>query len=245
MPPAANDIVLLHGALGASSQLEPLAAALRPHLRVHLFDFEGHGATPARGSAFTVDSLTRNVIEALDGNRVERAHIFGYSMGGYVALHLALEHPGRVERILTLGTKFRWDPATAEREAARLNPAAILQKVPKFAESLRARHARAGGWERVLARTAEFLRALGAAPVLTDERLRGVVQPVKLMVGAKDSTVGVEETAAVAALLPHGHLTVLDDVPHPIEQVSSELLARELREFVDATPPAAGTAREH
>ena len=44
-------------------------------------------------------------------------------MGGYVALHLALHHPERVQRIVTLGTKFRWDPVTAEREAARLDPA--------------------------------------------------------------------------------------------------------------------------
>lgn len=232
MPPT-NDLVILHGALGASSQLEPLAVALRPHFRVHLVDFEGHGSAPARTPSFTVASLTQNVIDALEGNRIERAHFFGYSMGGYIAVSLALQHPERVNRIVTLGTKFRWDPATAEREAARLDPAAILAKVPRFAESLRARHQHAGGWERVLARTAEFLRALGSAPALTDERLRQVTAPVKVMVGTKDSTVGVEESAAIAALLPHGRLALLDDVPHPIEQVSSELLAREVREFAD------------
>lgn len=233
MPPT-NDIVILHGALGASSQLEPLAAALRPHFRVHLVDFEGHGSAPARTASFTVASLTQNVMDALAGNRIERAHFFGYSMGGYVAVHLALQHPERVNRIVTLGTKFRWDAATAEREAARLDPATISAKVPRFAESLRARHQHAGGWERVLARTADFLRALGDAPALTDERLRELPHPVKVMVGANDSTVGIEESAAIAELLPHGTLTVLDGVPHPIEQVSSELLAREVREFVDA-----------
>lgn len=231
MPPT-NDIVLLHGALGASSQLEPLADSLRPWFRVHLVDFEGHGAAPARNPGFTVDSLVQNVADALDGNRVGCADVFGYSMGGYVALRLAATHPARVRRIATLGTKFRWDPATAEREAARLDPSTIAAKVPKFAESLRARHVHAGGWERVLARTAAFLRALGDAPPLADETLRAVTHPVQVLVGGRDSTVSVAESEAVAALLPHGSLLVLDDVPHPIEQVSREVLAGAIRDFM-------------
>jgi hypothetical protein len=54
---------------------------------------------------------------------------------------------------------------------SRLEPAIIQAKVPDFAESLRARHERAGGWERVLVSTADCLRALGDDPPLTDETL--------------------------------------------------------------------------
>ncbi|MBA3889882.1 MAG: alpha/beta fold hydrolase [Gemmatimonadaceae bacterium] len=232
-----TDIVLLHGALGASSQLEPLAAALRPHHRVHLLDFEGHGSAPARGAGFTIDALAGNVIDLLDGHRVGRAHIFGYSMGGYVGLHFALQHPDRVRRVATLGTKFMWDPRTAAKEAARLAPATIAARVPKFAESLRARHERAGGWERVLARTADFLRALGDEPVLTDERVRALANPVRVIVGGRDTTVSIEESATIADLLPQGSLTVLEDAPHPIEQVSSEALAAVIHDFAGAAAP--------
>ena len=47
---------------------------------------------------------------------ITRADIFGYSMGGYVALHAARRHPERIGSIMTLGTKFAWDTPTAEKE---------------------------------------------------------------------------------------------------------------------------------
>src|SRR5262245_65815367 len=100
----------------------------------------------------------------MDGAGITRAPFFGYSMGGYVALYLALHRPERVDRVATLGTKLRWDPQTAERDAARLDPQVIRAKVPRFADTLAARHEQAGGGESVLARTAEVLQPLGEDP---------------------------------------------------------------------------------
>ena len=219
-----QDLVLLHGALGASAQLDALADALRPRFRVHRLDFEGHATAPPRGRPLRVPFLAENLLELLDASRVSSAHLFGYSMGGYVALHLAAEHPERVTSVATLGTKFRWDPDTAAREAARLDPATIRAKVPRFADALSARHERAGGWERVLERTADFLRDLGDRPLLTDETLARIARPVRVIVGDRDATVRVEESAAVARALGAGSLTVLPDTPHPVEQVDLAVL---------------------
>jgi len=223
-----NDIVLLHGALGASRQLDPLADALRPRFRVHQLDFEGHADSPDRGRPYGVESFGENVLELLDTRGIVRADIFGYSMGGYVAVHLAARHPDRVARVTSLGTKFRWDPATAARESARLDPAVIRAKVPRFAETLEARHARTGGWESVLSRTAAFLAALGDDPPLTDAMLAQIEHPVRIMVGERDTTVSIEEATEVAGRLRYGAVTVLADTPHPIEQVKVEALVAAL-----------------
>jgi pimeloyl-ACP methyl ester carboxylesterase len=51
-------------------------------------------------------------------------------MGGYVALKTAVLHPGRIEAIVTLGTKFHWDPENASNEVRMLNPEKIEEKVP-------------------------------------------------------------------------------------------------------------------
>ena len=229
-----DNLVLLHGALGGSEQFRPLAQALEPDLAVHLLDFEGHAQAASRDRPFRVEHFVENVRELIESKRIAKAHIFGYSMGGYVALCLALAHPERVGSIVTLGTKYRWDPATAAREAARLDPAVIRAKVPRFADALQARHARAGGWELVLDRTADFLRNLGDQPVLTEESLSQIPHSVRVLVGDRDNTVSVDEGASVAKLLPGGSTTVLADTPHPIEQVSIELLATELRNFLGA-----------
>jgi pimeloyl-ACP methyl ester carboxylesterase len=232
----ATPIVLLHGALGAAAQLAPLAERLARRLErpVEVLELEGHGATPAHPAGFSIERFAEQVVERLDASGVARAALFGYSMGGYVALHLARVHPERVAAVATLGTKFRWDPATAAREAGRLDPATIRAKVPRFAEALEARHGGAGGWEAVLARTATLLRSLGERPVLTDETLAEVAQPVRVVVGDRDATVTVEESAGAYRALPNGELLVLPRTPHPLEQVDAERLAAALVELFGA-----------
>jgi len=228
---ATHDLVLLHGALGASTQFDALARELQPHFRIHLLHFEGHGSAPPRGRPFRIPFFAENVLEQLDSNGIERALLFGYSMGGYVALHLALEHPSRVPRVATLGTKLRWDRETASREVARLDPDVMRAKVPKFAGVLAARHERAGGWEHVLADTADLLRELGERPLVSDADLARITQPVRIIVGDRDATVGVEESEAASRSLIDGSLTVLADTPHPLEQVDMTRLVPILVDF--------------
>ena len=227
-----EDLILLHGALGASTQLDALATALRPHFRVHQLDLEGHGNAAQRGRPFRMQHFAENVAELLDRLALQQSMLFGYSMGGYVALHLALEHPDRVSRVATLGTKFRWDSAYAAREVARLDPAVIRAKVPAFAATLETRHAGAGGWEGVLTATAELLVHLGEHPLLTDTTLPTISAPARIIVGERDNTVSVDESSATADLLASGSLTVLANTPHPIEQVSVDVLAAVLVEFL-------------
>jgi pimeloyl-ACP methyl ester carboxylesterase len=230
-----RNVVLLHGALGAARQLDAVAEALRPRFRVHQLDFEGHATSPPRQRPFRIQHFAGNVVELIERTGIGSTSIFGYSMGGYVALYLAGERPELVERVATLGTKFRWDPETAAREAARLDPATIRAKVPRFADALAERHAAAGGWESVLASTADLLRSLGNDPLLTDVTIARIRQPVRVIVGERDNTVSVDESADVARRFPKGSFTLLPGTPHPIEQVDTTLLAPALRDFFDPT----------
>ena len=230
-------MLLLHGALGAAAQLAPLAGPLAQRLGrpVDVVELEGHGDTAPHPEGYAIERFAEQVAARLDAGRIERAALFGYSMGGYVALHLARVRPERVAAVATLGTKFRWDPETAAREAARLDPAAIRAKVPRFADALAARHGgAAGGWEAVLARTAALLRSLGERPVLTDAALAEVVAPARVMVGDRDVTVTVEETAGAYRALPNGELLVLPRTPHPLEQVDAGRLEGALADFLAA-----------
>lgn len=226
----ADPIVLLHGALGARAQLLPLAAALTDagHAAVHVVEFGGHGETPDDGAPWEVARFGAQVLAAMDAAGVARATVFGYSMGGYVALQLAAAHPARVAAVVTLGTKLAWTPAVAAREGGRLDAATIRAKVPRFADQLVERHAGSGGWERVLARTAALLRALGDDPPLTEAALRTIACPVRVLVGDRDGTVTLEECAAAARTLPQGALGVLPRTGHALEQVELDRLVREV-----------------
>ena len=224
------DLLLLHAALGARSQFTPLAAELGDDWRLHTLDFEGHGEAPPTDRPFRIASFAENVVDLLERTASAPVDIFGYSMGGYVALYLARTRPELVGSVFTFGTKLRWDPETSAREIRMLDAGKIREKVPQFASMLQARHGGAG-WEQVLEKTAEMMTALGDDSPLGDDDFRAIEQRVRISVGDRDATVGVEESAGVARLLPNAELQVFPSTPHPFEKVSMPMIAGEIRSF--------------
>jgi pimeloyl-ACP methyl ester carboxylesterase len=225
-------LLLLHGAVGASAQFDPLLPLLDERYEIHRLDFEGHGHAPLRERPFRTEHFAENVVEYLDRRSLERIDIFGYSMGGYAALYLAHAQPQRVRRIATLGTKFNWNHEVAAREARQLDPEKIREKVPQFARALEARHT-AAGWETVLSRTREMMTALGEQKAVTPEMLGGIPHRVRIGVGDRDSMVTLEESQAAYRSLPQGELEVLPGTPHPLEKIPPARLARYVMEFFD------------
>jgi len=225
-------LLLIHGALGAAPQVAPLADALRDTYDVHCVELRGHGDSPVAAGEFRIEYFAQDVRELMAARSIERAAIFGYSMGGYVALYLAARSPELVTSVATLGTKLAWTPDAAARETSRLDAATIRAKVPKFAEVLERRHAGATGWEGVLANTATLMRSLGDSPVVDAALLSNIPQRARLMVGDRDNVVSVDETLIAARTLASGDAAVLPSTPHPFEQVRIGLLAAMLRDFV-------------
>jgi pimeloyl-ACP methyl ester carboxylesterase len=223
-------LLLLHGAIGAGDQFAPLVPLLRADFDLHSLDFEGHGSMPLLQRPFSIDSFAENVLYYMEQHSIGRARIFGYSMGGYVACHLARSHPHVVESIATLGTKFYWDPEVAEREAAMLDPQKITAKVPHFARTLAERHT-ASGWEQLLERTRELLRSLGQVDGLRPQDVAGIDQRVRVMIGDRDSTVTLSESAEIYRALRRGELEVLPATPHQFERVALPRLANTLTQF--------------
>lgn len=225
-------MLLLHGALGARHELDALGALMSRRRPVLAIEFEGHGTTPARERDFTLRGFVENAVAALDSAGLEKVDVFGYSMGGYVALSLALAHPSRVSTITTLGTRFAWDADSAGRAAAGLDADLLRDKAPDFVRTLARRHEAAGGWEAVVSRTAAFITTLGANPPLGPAELARIHHRVRIMVGDRDRIVSVEESAEAFRQLPAGELMVLPRTPHPLEQVDVYRLADVLIEIV-------------
>ncbi len=231
MPPARPAVLLLHGALGAASSMLPLAERLAPHFTVHGLDFTGHGASPAPKGLLRVETLAAQVGEYVTEHGLAPAHIFGYSLGGFVALCLAASRPALVSRVATLATKLAWSPDVSAQMARQFDAATIRAKVPKLAESFAATHT-GMGWEPLLDATRSMMDDLGATPRLTEDVLRSVTHPVRLAVGDRDSTVSVEETLAVMRALPAGELEVHPGTSHALERMDLDRLSRSLVAFL-------------
>ncbi|MFB0925641.1 MAG: alpha/beta hydrolase, partial [Vicingaceae bacterium] len=119
-----KNLLLLHGAIGAKDQLEPLKKILSKKFNVYSFSFSGHGCFGSF-QEFNIKQFTEDTLSFISTNNLKEVFIFGYSMGGYVALNLAKEHPDKVAQIITLGTKFKWNPEIAAKEVKMLNVAII------------------------------------------------------------------------------------------------------------------------
>jgi esterase/lipase len=221
-------VLLLHGALGSKSQLEPLKDLLEKNNRtVHVLNFSGHSGEPFSQEGFGIEIFANDVLNYLKKKELNQVEIVGYSMGGYVAMWLAYQHPTFVNRIITLGTKFDWSPESAVREIKKLNPEIIETKVPAFARILQHRHA-PNDWKELVHKTGQMMQALGEKPLLTSEILKSIIQPVTILLGDQDDMADLNYSKCVAQWLPFGKFILLPETPHPIEKVNHELLVRHI-----------------
>src|SRR5690606_14735843 len=98
---AVSAVLLLHGFLGRGSDWAPVRALLGAEAEALTPDLPGHGrAVGLPGGAYTMNGASDRLVALLDARGVERAIVAGYSMGGRLALHLALQHPSRVSGLV-------------------------------------------------------------------------------------------------------------------------------------------------
>lgn len=192
-------LLLLHGFLGRGADWRAVRAHLDPTWTVRAPDLPGHGG--ARGGApdaYTMDGAAAQVLAGLDAP----ADVVGYSMGGRLALHLAVTRPEAVRRVVVVSGSpgLATEAARAARRALDAERAAALAadlpgflerwgRMPLFAslpEALRARLTA----ERCAGEPAELGRSLagmgtGAQPSHWDA-LAGISVPVWAVAGALD-----------------------------------------------------------
>jgi pimeloyl-ACP methyl ester carboxylesterase len=221
-------LLLLHGALGTQSQFETLKKLLQSKFDVHTFDFEGHGAR-ATEKEYSMDLFAQNLKDYLDQHNLKNVLVFGYSMGGYVALRLAQQHPLYFEKIITLGTKFNWTPESAAKEVKMLDAEKIQEKVPAFAHALSKLHT-ATDWKQVLQKTAAMMLALGNGKASTDADFKRITVPCFMGVGDQDTMVSREETQQVTALIPNAQFYLLENTIHPVDKLDFEKVAKLIQE---------------
>ena len=224
------NLILLHGAIGASSQLQNLAIELAQHFTIYTFDFEGHGKNQNSNRNFRIEYFAENLEQFIIQNKLQAANIFGYSMGGYVALYLASQKPSLISRIFTLATKFDWNAESALKESAMLNAEKIEIKIPHFANDLKNRHT--DDWKIVLQKTAEMMIHLGTKQLLNNNELSKIDCAVKLTVGENDTMVSIAETTAIAHQIENAEFELFANFQHPIEKIDVSVLANSIHEFL-------------
>ncbi len=131
-------VLLLHGVGGDGTHWDAIARALRERASVITMDLRGHGRSERIGAPVTAHDLAQDAVTVLDEAGVACCAVAGFSLGGAVALALALDHPERVSKLAVIGTVCG---RTREERSRALDRIELLreQGVAALAEANRSR----------------------------------------------------------------------------------------------------------
>jgi pimeloyl-[acyl-carrier protein] methyl ester esterase len=236
-------LVLLHGWALNSHVWDDLVPRLASEFSVTCVDLPGHGASRWHAGIDDLDSLAETVVPHLGAH----CHLLGWSLGGMVALKLALRHAARIEKLVLVAStpKFvaspDWpsalQPAVLEHFAARLRedyPATVREfltlqvrgdeRAHEALRILRRRVLVAGELDNAALRAG--LRILREADLRSD--LPRIRMPALVIAGERDALVPPAAAAALATGLPQARAQVIERAAHApflshLDEFSSEV----------------------
>jgi 3-oxoadipate enol-lactonase len=226
-----RDPVLLISGLGLSGGTWwRTVPTLSKRFRVVTYDHRGVGRSQSLSYAYTTEAMASDAIAVLDAAGIERAHVYGMSLGGMVAQELTLRHPGRV-RSLVLGAThpggrravgpddavlsfFRRRPSLPHEEAVwasvpyNYGPRCRREMADRIAEDIAFRLAQSFSPRVYRAQ----MTAAGLHNCL--DRLPELQVPILIVHGDHDRVVPVDNAHLMADLIPAAQLHVLEGVGH-------------------------------
>jgi pimeloyl-ACP methyl ester carboxylesterase len=99
-------LLLLHGGLGSIEMFGPVLSMLAKVRKVIAVDLQGHGRTPLGDRPFRVESMADDMAELVKRLGHDKADVLGDSLGGGVALRMAIQKPDSVRRLVLVSTPF-------------------------------------------------------------------------------------------------------------------------------------------
>ena len=232
--------VLLVMGLGVSSSAWDLLPQRLGKFRVITFDNRGSGKS-SRGRRFVsrIHDLADDAAAVLDAAGVQRAAVFGISMGGMIALELTLRHPERVSR-LALGATFAgW--LRSKKASPRLLFDLLALHIGEVDEERLGRFVVSTEWHTANpGRALAWLKSAGSMPLgsvigqllgvalhSTDRRLARITAPTLVLTGSGDRLIPPENSRRLARAIPGARLVELQGAGHafPLERESEVISA--------------------
>lgn len=222
--PSDLPVLLLSNSIGTDLHMwDAEVPELTEHFRVLRYDARGHGDSDVPAGAYSLDRLGRDAVELLDALGLQRVHVLGLSLGGYVGQWLGIHVPERVDRLVLANTAAHLGPpehfdgaiaqllaapdmtVTAETFLRNWFPAQMLENddavVGAFRRTLLAtkREGVAGSWAAV--RDGDLRRTIAL-----------IDRPTLVIAGEHDTVTSAEHGKEIAAGIPGARLAVLPAV---------------------------------
>jgi pimeloyl-ACP methyl ester carboxylesterase len=245
-------LVLVHGLADRGESWAPMMKRLkRAGFHVYAPDLLGYGRSPKPGdSDYSIATQEQFVADFIQSIGLQKPDVGGWSMGGWVVLKLALDHPEMVDRVVV------YDPAGLHFDGAA-NLATIFH--PETTDDLNKLRATMEPEAKPLPAFAakDALRTLQAdGPVVDkemaametgkdalDTRLAGLTQPLLIVWGSLDRLIPLSSGEAMHRLAPNSELDVVEGCGHLGPRTCSGREAAATADFLKANPAPAGLVR--
>ncbi|HEU4829355.1 MAG TPA: alpha/beta hydrolase [Gemmatimonadales bacterium] len=200
-----DPIVVLHGAYMDIPTMGRIIPKLAETHRVYALEFQGHGRTTDIDRPITYQNLADDVAAFMDAVDLEKADIFGYSMGGQAGLQLAIRHPEKVNRLVAAAVAYDlrgWQPVYTAF-IPQMSVEGFLQ-MPFFKEQAD----RKPGFRELIAK----LIQLEKEPMAWEAEVKQLKMPVLVIAGDADVST-LEHNVSLFKLLGGG---VMGDMGQPL-----------------------------
>lgn len=240
-----DPLLVLHGAYMNIPTMGAIIPMLAETHTVYAIELQGHGRTTDIDRPITYPNLADDVAAFMDAVEIERAHVFGYSMGAAAGLQLAIRHPEKVDRLIATSVAFDyagWQPAFIEF-IPQMTVEMFLEM--PFEEEYRRLAANPDGFPALV----EKLIALEHEPMDWEDDVKALEVPVLIITGDADVAT-LEHSVAMFRLLgggvmgdmgvplPESRLAVLPGSSHTSVINQPELLIAFIEPFLKGEFPA-------
>ena len=240
-----DPLVVLHGAyMNIPTMGEIIPRLARTH-KVYAIEFQGHGRTTDIDRPITYPNLAGDVAAFMDAVGIEKADIFGYSMGAAAGLRLAIDHPEKVDQLVAASVAYDtsgWQPA-------------FVEFIPQMAPEMFIGTPMEDEWKKLAPNPEGFrglvekLIALEKEPMAWGEEVKALNAPVLIIAGDADVST-LEHNVALfrilggggmgdmGAPLPASRLAVLPATSHTAVINQTDLLHGFIEPFLQGETPA-------
>lgn len=175
-------LIVLHGAYMNIPDMGAIIPKLARTHRVYALEFQGHGRTTDIDRPITYQNLADDVAVFMDSMRLQKADVFGYSMGAIAGLQLAIRHPSKVSKLVLASGAYDlegWHPdfttAIPQMTVEAISQMPFAKEYPKLAANPK-------GFPEL----ARKLIALEKEPMAWENDLKALKTPVLIIAGDAD-----------------------------------------------------------
>lgn len=203
-----DPLFVLPGAYMAIPDMGEIIPLLAKTHQVIAMEFQGHGRTNDIDRPITFENLADDVAGVMDALHIEKADIFGYSMGAGAAIQLAIRHPEKVDQLVSASAGF---------DMSGMQPA-YLAFIPQMKPEMFIGTPMEEAWKKLAVNPDGFpafvdrMIALEHEPLAWEAGVKTIKSPVLIIAGDSD-VITLEHEVAFFKLLGGG---VMGDMGTPL-----------------------------